>query len=191
MAIGCPSPTSPAGPAWRGRLVTVKCGVTDSEDGTSSLRRWAERLVTLLDDRFRIPGTNIRFGLDPIIGLLFPGIGDAVSGSGSIGLLTLAFQRGVPRVILWRMVLNIVVDAVFGSLPVVGDVFDVAFKANRRNMQLIRAHESPGAKASTGDYVVVAFGVGVAIVSIAVPVVAFVYFGLHYGPDLIQFLGRH
>lgn len=164
--------------------------MAESSDGTSTLRRWAERMVTLLDDRFRIPGTNIRFGLDPIIGILFPGIGDAFSGSGSIGLLALAFRRGVPRVILWRMVFNIAIDAVFGSLPIVGDIFDVAFKANRRNLELIRAHEAPGAKASPGDYVVVALGVGVAIVSIAAPLVAFVYFGINYGPELVDFLGR-
>ena len=164
--------------------------MAESSDGTSTLRRWAERMVTLLDDRFRIPGTNIRFGLDPIIGILFPGIGDAFSGSGSIGLLALAFRRGVPRVILWRMVFNIAIDAVFGSLPIVGDIFDVAFKANRRNLELIRAHEAPGAKASPGDYLVVALGVGVAIVSIAAPLVAFVYFGINYGPELVDFLGR-
>ena len=164
--------------------------MTEPNSGTSTLRRWAERLVSLLDDRFRIPGTDIRFGLDPIIGILFPGIGDAVSGTGSLGLLLLAFRRGVPRVVLWRMVLNIAVDAVFGSLPIVGDIFDVAFKANRRNLELLRANETPGAKASAGDYLVVALGFGVAVVSIAVPFVAFAYFGLRYGPELKEFLGR-
>lgn len=164
--------------------------MAESADGTSKLRRWAEHVVTLLDDRFRIPGTNVRFGLDPVIGLLFPGIGDAVSGSGSIGLLALAFRRGVPRVVLWRMILNILVDGVFGSLPIVGDIFDVAYKANRRNLELIREHESPGAKATFGDYLVVSLGFGIAIVSIIVPIVAFVYFGLNYGPELLDYLGR-
>jgi hypothetical protein len=160
--------------------------VSDAEDSTSKLRRWAERLVTLLDDRFRIPGTDVRFGLDPIIGILFPGIGDAVTGTGSIGLLTLAVRRGVPRVVLWRMVLNILIDMLFGSLPVVGDIFDVAFKANRRNLELIRQHESPDSKASTWDYVVVAIGVSIAIVSIIVPIVAVFYFGFNYGPELLE-----
>lgn len=146
----------------------------------------AERLVTLLDDRFRIPGTDVRFGLDPIIGILFPGVGDAVTGTGSIGLLALAVTRGVPRVILWRMVLNVLIDTVFGSLPLVGDVFDVAFKANRRNLELIRAHESPGSKASAWDYLVVALGVSLAVVSILVPLVAVFYFGVNYGPELLE-----
>ena len=160
--------------------------MADLRGGVSTLRRWAERIVTLLGDRFRIPGTEVRFGLDPIIGILFPGIGDAVSGSSSIGLLVLAVGRGVPRVVLWRMVLNVVVDTIAGSLPLVGDVFDVAFKANRRNLELIRAYESPDTKPSPWDYVVVAIGVGIAIVGILVPIVAFVYFGLNYGPELLD-----
>ena len=164
--------------------------MADSEHSVSKLRVWAERLVTLLDDRFRIPGTDVRFGLDPIIGILFPGVGDAVTGTGSIGLLTLAVRRGVPRVVLWRMVLNILIDMLFGSLPLVGDIFDVAFKANRRNLELIREHESPGSKASPWDYVVVAIGVSVAIVSIIVPLVAVFYFGFNYGPELLDRL-RH
>ena len=146
--------------------------------------------MTLLDDRFRIPGTDVRFGLDPIIGILFPGIGDAVTGTGSIGLLTLAVRRGVPRVVLWRMVLNILIDMLFGSLPIVGDIFDVAFKANRRNLELIRQHESPDSKASAWDYVVVAIGVSIAIVSIIVPIVAVFYFGFNYGPELLEQLRR-
>ena len=160
--------------------------MSDSDDSTSKLRRWAERIVTLLDDRFRIPGTEVRFGLDPIIGILFPGIGDAVTGTGSIGLLTLALHRGVPRVILWRMVLNVFIDMVFGSLPVVGDIFDVAFKANRRNLELIREHEAPDSKTGPWDYVVVAIGVSIAIVSILVPLVAVFYFGFNYGPELLE-----
>ena len=158
------------------------------ESSVTALRKWAERLVTLLDDRFRIPGTDVRFGLDPIIGIIFPGIGDAVTGTGSIGLLTLAVGRGVPRVVLWRMVLNILIDLLFGSLPIIGDIFDVAFKANRRNLELIREHESPESKATAWDYVVVAIGVSVAIVSILVPLVAVFYFGFNYGPEVLEHL---
>ena len=158
------------------------------ESSVTALRKWAERLVTLLDDRFRIPGTDVRFGLDPIIGIIFPGIGDAVTGTGSIGLLTLAVGRGVPRVVLWRMVLNILIDLLFGSLPIIGDIFDVAFKANRRNLELINEHESPQSKATAWDYLVVAIGVSVAIVSILVPLVAVFYFGFNYGPEVLEYL---
>ena len=153
---------------------------------TSKLGRLAERLVTLLDDRFRIPGTDVRFGLDPIIGILFPGIGDAVSGAGSIGLLALAFRRGVPRVVMLRMILNILVDTIVGALPVVGDIFDVAFKANRRNLELIRQHQDPESGATASDYLIVALGVGIASLSILVPAVAAIYFGVTYGPELLE-----
>jgi len=163
--------------------------MVDPDHSISTLRRWAERLVTLLDDRFRIPGTDFRFGLDPIIGLLFPGIGDAVTGIGSVGLLTLAIRRGVPRVILMRMILNILVDVVAGALPVVGDIFDAAYKSNRRNLELIREHEAAESKPTRWDYAVMTLGVILAILSIIVPLVAMFYFGAHYGPRLIERLG--
>jgi len=162
--------------------------VDGGSSSATTLWKWGERLVALLDDRFRIPGTDLRFGLDPIIGILFPGVGDAVTGTGSIGLLALAVRRGVPRVVLWRMVLNIFIDMVFGSLPIVGDIFDVAFKANRRNLELIREHESPESEPTAWDYVVVATGISVAIVSILVPFVAVLYFGFNYGPELRESL---
>jgi hypothetical protein len=160
--------------------------MVDPGASASKIRRLAERLVSLLDDRFRIPGTDVRFGLDPIIGILFPGIGDAVSGAGSIGLLTLAFHRGVPRVVVLRMILNIAIDALAGALPVVGDIFDVAFKANRRNYELIREHADPDSEPGIGDYLVVILGLSVAVVSIIVPIVAAIYFGVTYGPELIE-----
>lgn len=162
--------------------------MVDPERSVSTLRRWAEYLVTLLDDRFRIPGTDVRFGLDPIIGILFPGVGDAVTGAGSIGLLTLALGRGVPRVVLFRMVLNILVDVISGALPVVGDIFDVAYKSNRRNLELIREHERPGSKATAGDYAIATLGIILAILSIIVPLVAVLYFGINYGPELLEHL---
>lgn len=160
----------------------------DPDASVSRLGRWAERLVAWLDDRFRIPGTDVRFGLDPIIGLLFPGLGDAVTGAGSIGLLAFAFRRRVPRVVILRMILNIVVDAIAGSLPLVGDVFDVAFKANRRNLELVLEHEAPGSKATVGDYLVVVLGIVVAVLSILVPLAAALYLGINFGPALLEHL---
>ena len=160
--------------------------MVDPARSDSKLRQWAEYLVTLLDDRFRIPGTDVRFGLDPIIGILFPGAGDAVTGAGSIGLLALALRRGVPASVLRKMVLNIAIDAVFGSLPVVGDVFDVAFKANRRNLELLREHEGEPAKPTLGSYVIAVLGVSLAILSVVVPLIAALYFGYRYGPELLE-----
>ena len=164
--------------------------MVDPDRSVSQLRQWAERLVTLLDDRFRIPGTDFRFGLDPVIGLLFPGIGDVVTGAGSIGLLGLALRRGVPGVVLFRMILNICVDVVAGWLPIIGDIFDAAYKSNRRNLELIRANENPGSKPTTGDYAIATLGVVLAILSIIVPVAAALYFGINYGPELLEHLRR-
>jgi len=162
--------------------------MVDSERSVSTLRRWAERIVALLDDRFRIPGTDVRFGLDPVIGILFPGVGDAVTGLGSVGLMALALRRGVPRVILFRMILNILVDVLAGALPIVGDIFDLAYKSNRRNLELIRQHEMPASKATGWDYAIATLGVSLAILSIIVPLVAVFYFGLNYGPELLEHL---
>ena len=162
--------------------------MVDPERSVSKLRQWAEYLVTLLDDRFRVPGTDFRFGLDPIIGILFPGIGDAVTGAGSVGLLALALRRGVPRVVLFRMILNILVDVLAGSLPIVGDIFDAAYKSNRRNLELIREHEDPESKPTAWDYAIVTLGMVLAVLSIIVPLVAVFYFGFNYGPELLEHL---
>lgn len=164
--------------------------MVDPDRSVSKLRQWAEHLVTLLDDRFRIPGTDFRFGLDPIIGILFPGVGDAVTGAGSVGLMALALRRGVPRVVLFRMILNILVDVVAGSLPIVGDIFDAAYKSNRRNLELIREHETPGSKATAMDYAIATLGIVLAVLSIIVPLAAALYFGLNYGPELLEHLQR-
>lgn len=99
--------------------------------------RHLEQLAALLDDLFRIPGTEIRFGLDPLLGLL-PGLGDALSGLISMVLVQAAWERGLPRVTIARMMANIAMDAVVGAVPVFGDVFDVAWKANRRNLELLK-----------------------------------------------------
>jgi hypothetical protein len=160
--------------------------MVDRDRSVFMLRQWAEHLVTLLDDRFRIPGTDFRFGLDPIIGILFPGIGDAVTGAGSVGLLALALRRGVPRIVLFRMILNILVDVVAGSLPIMGDIFDAAYKSNRRNLELIREHEDPESNPTAADYAIATLGVGLAVLSIVVPLVAVFYFGVNYGPELLE-----
>lgn len=96
-------------------------------------------LAELMDDRFRVPGTNIRFGLDSLVGLA-PGIGDSVSSLVSAAIVLEVWRRGIPAHVVMRMCGNIALDFVLGSVPVVGDMFDVAWKANRRNLQLARKH---------------------------------------------------
>jgi Domain of unknown function (DUF4112) len=96
-----------------------------------------EFLASLLDDRFSIPGTNIRFGLDAIIGLI-PGVGDTISATLSSYLIWRAHRMGASKLTLVRMAGNTVLDTVVGAVPVLGDLFDVQFRANRRNLELLR-----------------------------------------------------
>ena len=98
-----------------------------------------QRLEILLDEAFRVPGTSIRFGLDGIIGLV-PGLGDVVAGLLSLIIPVAAWMRGVPYVALVRMAANIGIGVLVGSIPLFGDIFDIAWKANRRNYQLMRRH---------------------------------------------------
>lgn len=96
-----------------------------------------EFLAGILDDRFSIPGTNIRFGLDAVIGLI-PGVGDAIAATLSSYLIWRAHQLGVSKLTLLRMAGNTAIDTVVGAVPFFGDVFDVSFRANRRNVELLR-----------------------------------------------------
>jgi hypothetical protein len=113
-----------------------------------------ERLAKLMDYQFRIPGTNIRFGLDAIIGLI-PGAGDITSFiiSGFM-LLTLA-KNGASGFLLARMGLNLIVDAAIGSIPILGDLFDVAFKANQRNLKLMRQHFTEGRHTGSSGKIII------------------------------------
>ena len=97
-----------------------------------------ERLARLLDTAIVVPGTNFRFGADAIIGLM-PGIGDTITTALSAWIVYEAHKLGVPRRLLIRMIANVALDGVVGAVPLAGDVFDVMWRANRRNMDLLRA----------------------------------------------------
>jgi hypothetical protein len=93
-------------------------------------------LAHLLDDWFRIPGTTIRFGLDGIVGFI-PGVGDAIGGIASCIIIIAAWMRGVSYVTLARMLVNWGIEVLLGTVPVLGNLFDIAWKANRRNYALL------------------------------------------------------
>ena len=95
-----------------------------------------DALSHLLDDFIRIPGTPIRFGLDGIVGFI-PGIGDLLGGLASTIIIVAAWSRGVPNVVVARMVLNVAIETAAGSLPIVGNLFDIGWRANRRNYALL------------------------------------------------------
>src|SRR5579862_8324398 len=109
-------------------------------------------LAHLLDDWFRVPGTSIRFGLDGIIGLV-PGLGDVLAGLASCIIIVAAWFRGVPYVGLMRMVVNLAIDVLVGAIPFIGDAFDIAWKANRRNYKLMTRHLQQPRKHNWKDYV--------------------------------------
>ncbi len=95
-----------------------------------------ERLAWLLDSSIRVPGTRWRIGLDGLVGLI-PGVGDLLAGAASSYILLQAVRLGVPWAVSLRMALNIVLESLVGVIPVFGDLFDFAFKANQRNVQLM------------------------------------------------------
>ena len=115
-----------------------------------ALRRYA----VLLDSRFRIPGTGIRFGLDAIIGLI-PGLGDVSTPIFATFLLLQGVRMRLPIVVQARMVLNAAIDMLLGFIPVLGDLVDIGFKANLRNLALLERHARPGVEPSRSDYVFV------------------------------------
>jgi Domain of unknown function (DUF4112) len=98
-----------------------------------------DRLATLLDTAFIVPGTNVRFGAESLLRLI-PGIGDAAASALSCYLLFEAHRLGVPRLLFARMVANVLLEGTVGAVPLAGDAFDVFFRANRRNVALLRRH---------------------------------------------------
>ena len=104
----------------------------------AALRR-VETLAHWFDDRYRVPGTGFRVGLDGILGLI-PGVGDVVTNSITAYIIYEAWRLGIPTSTLARMLANLGVDTVVGAVPLVGDLFDFGFKANRRNVRLLHRH---------------------------------------------------
>jgi hypothetical protein len=138
--------------------------------GALSTPEWARRLSTLLDSALRIPGTQLRIGLDPILGALLPELGDALTAVLSLSLVTVAFRQRVPKWVLARMLVNIAIDAILGAIPFVGDAFDFAFKANEKNLALIERHQGdPTQPATWGDRLVVSAVVLVVLACAVLP----------------------
>lgn len=116
--------------------------------GPHEARELAATLADLLDRRFRVPGTGIRVGLDPLLGLV-PGAGDAIAGVLGSFIVYVAAAEGVPRIALVRMALNIAINGLVGAVPVAGDLFSFWFKSNVRNLELLERHAPLGGEGST------------------------------------------
>jgi NAD/NADP transhydrogenase beta subunit len=134
-------------------------------------------LSRLLDSWFRIPGTSIRFGLDGIIGLI-PGIGDILAGLASCIIILAAWVRGAAYVTIARMLVNLALDVIIGTVPFLGDAFDIAWKANRRNYALLTQHLEQPHRNHWRDWLFLAAVAVVVLAILAVPVL-FVAWLLH------------
>ena len=144
-------------------------------DNLDGLRRWAN----LLDNAFRIPGTRIRFGLDAIVGLV-PGVGDLSAPVFAAVILVTGFKLRLPAIVQARMVVNATIDMVLGLVPLLGDLADIAWKANLRNLALLERHAQRGVPPSRSDYVfVIVFVIALAFVALA-PVVVLAYVLSHW-----------
>jgi hypothetical protein len=105
--------------------------------------KWVERIAYLFDEQFRIPGTKFKFGIDPIINLL-PVAGDAAGFMVGAALVLTMAKHGVSRKVLILMMLNLMLDGLIGSIPLIGQLFDFYYKANTRNIKLLKEHYEEG-----------------------------------------------
>ena len=143
--------------------------------------RAIERLVRVMDSALPIPGTNLRIGLDPTVGFILPGAGDAIGGAVSLSVMFLALQYRLPVRVLLRMVINIGVDAAFGAVPFAGDAFDLLWHSNDKNFELFMQHralERPARMPLRYWLAVIALGV-VALACLVVPIVLSIWLLSH------------
>lgn len=145
----------------------------DLDRRLSSLRN----LQRLLDEAFRVPGTNFRFGWDPIIGLV-PWAGDLLTAVLSCAIIVQAHHMRLPRVVQLRMLLNVGIDVIVGVVPLVGDVADAFWKSNTRNLALLERHAAQVRPASPGDWLFVTTVVLAAVVVALLPLVV-LYWVVH------------
>jgi hypothetical protein len=144
------------------------------------VRRRLEKLRSLqwlLDNAYRVPGTNIRFGWDALVGLI-PGAGDIVTALLAAGIIVQAHQMRVPRVIQLRMIANVLIDLGIGIVPFFGDVADVFWKANSKNFALLERHAAEPVAPSAADWMFVS-GVLALLLLVAIVPVVMVYWIVH------------
>ena len=158
------------------------------DDDRRPLAEDLERLAHWMDSVFRIPGIGWRFGLDALLGLL-PGAGDIATSLVSVYIFAAAQRHGVSRTTLARMAMNIVIDLLLGAIPFVGDLFDMYWKANKRNVELLRRHAAASPQAArrlrTSDRLFVAALV-LLLLGLLVASLALAYFALAWLLDALQ-----
>ena len=138
-----------------------------------------DMLSHLLDDFVRVPGTSIRFGLDGVMALV-PGVGDLLQGLASSIIILAAWTRGVPKVVLGRMVANVGIEVLVGLVPIFGDMFDIAWKANRRNYALLTGSLEQPARHAKRSWIFFAGLCAVLLVLMILPLIFFSWLTAHF-----------
>ena len=143
-------------------------GLRPLTEGQVQRLKALKHVARLLDSAFVLPGTDLRFGLDPLLGLV-PGLGDLASPLFAIALLWQGRDLGIPRVVQLRMIFNVAIDALVGLLPIAGDAFDFAWKANDRNLALLERYAYEYRRPSTTDWLFVIGLMALLVMIAAVP----------------------
>ena len=151
------------------RVVRMRQLTPGQEQRLAVLRHFSR----LLDSAMVVPGTSFRFGLDPILGLI-PGIGDLVSPLFTIGVIWQARDLGIPKVVQLRMIFNVAIDTLLGMVPLAGDLFDFAWKANDMNLALLDRHAREEHRPSSGDWLFVS---GMVLILAVIAVMPFFLLG--------------
>ena len=138
----------------------------------SDRMRTVQRISHLLDSKFSIPGTRIRFGLDPIVSFI-PVAGDLATTVISLALIQTMRKHGASKKLVLKMTINILIDLVFGSIPLLGTVFDIYYKANNRNVQLLREYYEEGKHRGSGK------GILIGIVTAVLLLFAGIIYGIY------------
>jgi hypothetical protein len=144
---------------------------------TDERMRSLRSLQRLLDEAFRVPGTSLRFGWDPLIGMV-PWLGDALTAVLSCALILQAHHMRVPRVVQLRMLMNVAIDVIVGAVPFLGDIADAFWKSNTKNFTLLERHAAPGTPPTPGDWLFVG-GVMAAVIAMALVPLFVLYWIVH------------
>jgi Domain of unknown function (DUF4112) len=150
--------------------VLGKEGPKSGPGSTPSVDPFIALMARLMDDIFVIPGTGIRFGLDPLIGLL-PAFGTTASAGMSLVLIALSARRGVPKIVLAHMATNVVINAALDSVPVAGDALSIFFRSNKRNYELLQKHAGRSRASTVADWIFLVGLIGAVITVIALMII--------------------
>lgn len=143
------------------------------EGKSKAKKTWIEQFSKLLDSKFKVPGTNMTFGIDPLIGLV-PGAGDVVTYVMSALLIIAMFQKGASGKLVMKMLGNAALDMLVGSIPILGTIFDFTYKANDRNVRLFNEYHDEGKHKGTGlGYILLFIGITLALLVVSIGIAAY------------------